>query len=134
MSAVKAIRALLVAHAPVAAIVGQRIYAGLVPEGSPYPILYIGEVSRTERLTTSLTGSSVLVMARVQVTAITRSYAECKALLQAARLDAGAHTGVIAGVTVRSITRQPIGPDFYDADVKTFEQSRDFMIVFTEEN
>ena len=28
-----------------------------------------------------------------------------------------------------SVTRQPVGPDFYDPDVKTFEQSRDLLSV-----
>lgn len=134
MSAVKAIRALLVAHAPVAAIVGSRVFSGKVEEGTQYPYLFIHEVDRNERSTTSLAGSSVLVTARVQVTAFARSYGECKTLLQAAKLGAGAHTGVIAGVAVRSITRSTVGPDFYIADVKSYEQSRDFMIVFTEEN
>lgn len=134
MSAVKVIRALLGAHQPVVALIGSRIYAGMVPEGSVYPVMHLKEVSRSERLTTSLAGASVLVTARVQVTAIARSYGECKALLQAAKLDAGAHTGIIDGVTVRSISRQSVGPDLYEEDVKTFEQSRDFMIVFTEEN
>jgi hypothetical protein len=134
MSAVKAIRALQLACAPVAALVGTRIYAGLVPEGATYPVLHIKEISRRERLTTDLESKNVLVTARVQVTAIARSYAECKALLQAAKLGAGSHRGTVAGVSVDSVTRHPVGPDFYDEEVKTFEQSRDFMVVFTELN
>ncbi len=134
MSAVQAIRALQLACAPVAAIVGVRIYGGKVEEGTQYPYLFIHEVSRIERLTSSLAGASVLVTARVQVTPIARSYGECKALLQAAKLDAGAHTGAIAGVTVRSITRGAVGPNFHDAATDTYEQSRDFTIVFIEAN
>jgi hypothetical protein len=134
VSAVKAIRALQLACAPVAAIVGTRIYAGEAPEDAGYPYLFIHEVDRNERSTTSLAGNYVLVTARVQVTPIARSYGECKALLQAAKLDAGAHTGVIAGVTVRSVTRGAVGPDFHDAETDTYEQSRDFTIVFTEAN
>jgi hypothetical protein len=134
VSAVKAIRALQLACTPVAAIVGSRVFSGKVEEGTQYPYLFIHEVSRTERLTVSLAGNYALVTARVQVTPIARSYGECKALLQAARLDAGAHTGVIAGVTVRSITRGAVGPDFHDPETDTYEQSRDFTIVFTEAN
>jgi hypothetical protein len=134
MSAIKVIRALLLADADVVAIVGQRVFAGIVPQGSALPLLQLREVSRVERLTTGLTESTVLVTARVQVTALTKTYGSQKALLQAARLGAGAHTGVIAGVPVRAITRELFGPDMSDLETEIYEQSRDFKVIFTEPN
>jgi hypothetical protein len=134
MSAIKVIRALLLADAEVVAIVGQRVFAGIVPQGSALPLLQLREVSRVERLTTGLTESTVLVTARVQVTALTKTYPSQKALLQAARLGSGAHTGVIAGVSVRAVTRELVGPDMSDPETEIYEQSRDFKVIFIEPN
>ena len=134
MSAIKVIRSLLLADTDVTAIVGTRVYVGVVPQGAVLPLLQMSEVSRVEQLTASLSGPSVLVVARVQVTALTSSYASQKTLLQAAKLGSGAHTGVIAGVSVRSVTRDIVGPDMSDPNTEIFEQSRDFKVTFTEPN
>lgn len=134
MNAVLVIRALLIAHAPVTAIVGQRVHAGIVPAGTLFPMVHIKEISRAERHTVGLDGQYVMVTARVQVTAIAKSYSEQKALLQAVKLGPGAHTGVIAGLNVRSITREPVGPDLYDSETDIYEQSRDFKVTFLELN
>lgn len=134
MNAVLIIRALLIAHAPVTALVAQRVHAGIVPAGTLFPMVHIKEISRVEHHTIGLDSQYVLITARVQVTAIAKTYAEQKALLQAVKLGPGAHTGVIAGLTVRSITREPVGPDLYDSETDIYEQSRDFKVTFLELN
>lgn len=135
MAAVKIIRALLLAHAPVIALVGSgNIFAGTVPQGTILPAISIKEISRIESRTAGLNEATVMVTSRVQVTVLTNSYPQQKALLQAAKLGSGSHTGVIAGITVRSVTRDFVGPDLSNDDAGIFEQSRDFRVVFVETN
>lgn len=134
MSAAVVIRALLLAHGPVSAILGDRVHLGDVPQDEALPAIGVREISRIEQPTASLSESTVMVTARVQVTIHTKSYKEQKELLQAAKLAAGPHTGTISGVTVRSITRDIVGPDLSNQAAKTFEQSRDFKVVYIEPN
>lgn len=135
MSAIKVIRALLAAHAPVLALVpAARIVAGTVPQGTPLPAIGLTEISRVELPTVSLGQRAVQVTARVQVTVHASAYPEQKAVLQAARLGPGAHTGIVAGVAVRSVMRDVVGPDMTDDEAGVYQQSRDFKVVFVEEN
>lgn len=135
MSAIKVIRALLAAHAPVLALVpAARIVAGTVPQGTPLPAIGLTEISRVELPTVSLGQRAVQVTARVQVTVHASAYPEQKAVLQAARLAPGAHTGTVAGVAVRSVMRDVVGPDMTDDEAGVYQQSRDFKVVFVEAN
>ena len=135
MSAVKVIRALLAAHAPVLALVpAARIVAGTVPQGTPLPAIGLTEISRVEMPTVSLGQRAVQVTARVQVTVHASTYPNQKAVLQAAKLGAGAHTGTVAGVEVRSVMRDVVGPDMADDAAGVYQQSRDFKVVFVEAN
>ncbi|MGZ8339144.1 MAG: hypothetical protein ACXW2U_05465 [Telluria sp.] len=131
MSAVSIMRALLTAHAPLTTLVPvARIVSGDVPEGS-LPAIGIREISGIEQDTVSRAGNS-LVTARVQVTVYATSYPQQKAILKAAKLGAGTHTGTIAGYAVRSVLRDSVGPDMGSAEIPTFEQSRDFKVAFIE--
>ncbi|MGK5049608.1 tail completion protein gp17 [Janthinobacterium sp. GB4P2] len=135
MSAVKVVRALLLAHAPVLALVpAARIVVGTVPQGTPLPAIGLTEISRNELATVSLAQASVQVTARVQATVHANSYPEQKAVLQAAKLGPGAHTGIVAGIAVRSVMRDTVGPDLKSIGSDIFEQSRDFKVVFVEAN
>ena len=134
MSAVKVIRALLLAHAPVTALAGDKIFAGVIPQATVLPAIGIKEISRIEKKTVGLNGPTVLMTARIQVTVLAKSYPDQKVLLQASKLGPGAHTGVIAGVAVRSITRESVGPDLSDEEIGVFEQSRDFKVTYIEAN
>lgn len=129
MSAVAIIRALLVAHAPLVALVpAARIVAGTVPAGA-LPAIGITEVGSNDQDTVARTGAS-LVKARVQVTVYATAYPQQKAILKAAKLGPGVHTGLIAGYAVRSVLCDLVGPDMGDVTIPTFEQSRDFMVAF----
>ena len=135
MSAIKVIRALLAAHAPVLALVpAARIVAGTVPQGMPLPAIGLTEISRVELPTVSLGQRAVQVTARVQLTVHASTYPDQKAVLQAARLGPGAHTGTVAGVEVRSVMRDVVGPDMADDEAGVYQQSRDFKVVFIEAN
>jgi hypothetical protein len=75
MKSVKVIRALLLAHAPVLTLVdAKNIVFGDVPQGTILPAIGIKEISRVELGTVSLSQAAVLVRARVQVTALAKSY------------------------------------------------------------
>ncbi|ATQ78279.1 hypothetical protein CR152_30045 [Massilia violaceinigra] len=131
MSAVAIVRALLLAHEPILALVpAARIVAGTVPAGA-LPAIGITEVGGNEHDTVARAGNS-LVTSRVQVTVYASSYPQQKAVLKAAKLGAGVHTGPIAGCAVRSVLRDLIGPDMGDDAIPTFEQSRDFMVTYIE--
>lgn len=135
MSAIKVIRALLVAHAPVLALVpAARIVAGTVPQGMPLPAIGLTEISRVELPTVSLGQRAVQVTARVQVTVHASTYPDQKAVLQAAKLGPGVHTGTVASVEVRSVMRDVVGPDMKDDDAEIYQQSRDFKVVYVETN
>lgn len=135
MSAIRVIRALLIAHSPVVALVlPERIVAGELVQGTPLPAISLTEISRVEMPTASLAQRAVQVTARVQVTVHAQSYEQQKLVLQAAKLGPGAHTGMVDGVQVRSVLRDVVGPDMKDAAASIYEQSRDFKVVFVEEN
>lgn len=127
-------RALLLAHPPVAALLNPAsVVLGTVPPGV-IPAIGIKEISRTEFATVSRGEKRILVTTRVQVTVYAKSYAAQKELLDAAKLAPGTHRGTHAGTNVKSVLRDVVGPDFTDDDVKLFEQSRDFMVTHTEDN
>ena len=135
MSSVKVMRALLLAHAPVAALVAaDKVFAGTIPQGVALPAIGIKEIGSSELATVSLGQAAVLITSRVQVTVLAKSYPAQKALLLAAKLGPGAHSGQIAGVMVRSVIRDAVGPDLSDDAAGIYEQSRDFKVTFVEAN
>lgn len=134
MNGVMILRTLLLSHAPVSAIVGSQVAAGVLRQGSTLPAVGIREISRVEEPTVSNGEAKVLVRARIQVTAFAKSYPDQKALLQAIKLGAGTYTGTIAGVSVLSVTRDSVGPDLSDEAAEIYEQSRDFKVAYLEAN
>lgn len=131
MSAVAIVRALLVGHAPLTAIVpAARIVAGDVNLDA-LPAIGIREISAVEQDTVSRAGNS-LIRARVQVTVYAESYPQQKTILRTTKLGAGVFTGQVAGYAVRSVLREAVGPDMGNSAIPTFEQSRDFMVAYIE--
>jgi hypothetical protein len=135
MDAVAVMRALLLAHAPLTDLVGDRIIAGTVPLSAVTPVAVgLTEVGRNDADTVAREGATTLVTARVQVTVYATTYPAMKAALNAARLGSGVFTGVIAGLQVRSVLRDSVGPDLSDEEPGIAEQSRDFMVTYIEPN
>jgi hypothetical protein len=131
MDGVAVIRVLALAHAPLTDLVGDRIVAGDVPSEMSLPAVGLKEISRAEQDTVSREGRA-LVTARIQLTVHAKSYPQQKALLRAAGLGQGVKTGVIAGVAVRSVLRDAVGPDMGNSDAGIFEQPRDFKVTYIE--
>jgi hypothetical protein len=135
MNGVFVMRKLLQAHAPLMALMSaDSVVAGTVPQGDSLPAIGITEVSRSEFATVANGETSTLVRARIQITVHAKSYPSQKAVLLAAKLGAGVHSGVIAGVKVRSVRRGDVGPDFSDDSAGIYQQSRDFFVHYIEQN
>lgn len=135
MNSVKVIRALLVANAPVLAIVpAAQVIAGVLPQGTALPALGITEVSTVELGRIDAQSPTTLVESRVQVTVFTATYPAQKTLLDAVRKACNYQRGSLAGVTVVSVRRGSNGPDFNDSESGFFMQSVDFMVTYHEIN
>lgn len=129
MNAIAIMRALLLAHPPVVDLVGENVVAGDI-DYDQVPAIGLSEISRREQDTAAR--SSRMVTARVQVTVHARDYGQQKELLHATRLGPGVFTGVVAGVEVRSVLRDTVGPDLSDPGADLFQQSRDFIVTYLE--
>ena len=134
MDGVQVMLELMLAHAPLAALVGGNIMAGTIPADAGLPAVGVKEVSRTELDTVARGGATSLVTARVQVTAYAGSYPAMKDVLAATKLGAGTFTGMVAGVYVCSVLRDGVGPDLSDDAPGLYEQSRDFKVTYHEPN
>jgi hypothetical protein len=135
MSAVKVIRALLVADAAVLALLpAVRIIAGVLPQGTTLPAVAITEVSTIETGRIDAQAPTTLAEGRVQVTVIAASYPAQKQLLDAVRKACNYERGSIAGVPVVSVRRGGNGPDFNDPDNGFYMQSVDFRVTYHEAN
>ena len=136
MSAVAIMRALLIAHAPVAALVpAERVIAGTIPEGTQLPAISVMEVGGDELPTIARAGATTTNVMRVQVTTVALSYAMQKSLMAATKLGPGVHTGTVVGFDLKAVQPAGIGPDLNNLDDDgIYEQSRDFMVTFSEPN
>ena len=132
MSAIKIIRALMVADAALVALVpSNRTVAGIPAQGMALPLIALIEVSRTDRnlITGSATSQST---SRVQVTVMCKTDREQKELLAAVRHAARSKVGTLSGVANVAVHLDGTGPDFMTADPTIYQQAQDFMVSFTE--
>lgn len=132
MSAVKAIRVLLLASPAVAAIVGDRVSAGDVPANALRPAIGVHEVSNVPVGAFDAQAESSLATSRVQVTVHVKTYPEIAGLLRAARQACNFERGLIAGVDVVSIVRDIVGPDLESESGHA--KSIDFKVTYHEPN
>lgn len=132
MSAVKIIRSLLIAYAPLTALTtSDRIVAGVVPQGTALPAVAISEVSSMDRNIPS-PGALRYVTSRVQVTALAANYASQKTLLGYVRKACADQVGTIASINSVAVHTDSTGPDFNDPDAGFYMQSQDFIVSFSE--
>jgi len=128
----KVIRSLLVATPALNAVVESRIYPAPAPQATTLPCVTYAHVSTVVLPTISASGAYSLVQSRIDVTAITKTYAQQKALIEAIRIALDYQRGVIAGVEVISVIRGSIGPDARDDDLTLYSQSIDFLVTLRE--
>lgn len=133
MSAVNVVRYILANNATLlAAVPAARIMAGVIPIETVLPAISVNHISTIERTTVSMTEATVMATSRVQVTVMTKTYAQQKSILELVRKAMPNTNGSVNGVTVDSILPEVAGPDLRDDDAKIFFQSRDFIVKFLE--
>ena len=134
MSSEKIINTLLMAAAPVTAIVSTRISAGELAQGSVLPALGISHISTVEVSTIDASAPFKLVQTRIEVTVLAKDYPTVKDLIKKVRAACNYQRGVIGGFTVISIVRDTVGPDMRDSDLTVFSQTIDFKVTWQEPN
>ena len=132
MNGVVAVRALIVAHAPLTTLVPvAQIVAGVVQQGSALPALSLMSVSSIDRNIIKA-GAVRRVTERVQVTVLAATYPAAKAILKAVRQAAADRAPTIAGITQVTIHTDSAGPDFLDEQAGIHMQTQDFRVSFNE--
>lgn len=135
MSGVAIIRQLLADRAEMLAVLpAAKVIAGTIPQNTVLPALGVSEVSSNEQWTTARNLRVKMIRERVQVTIQAKDYSTMKRLLKVASLGAGVHTGMVKGISVRSVLPDGVGPEIPVGDDGIYEQSRDFMVTFIEAN
>ncbi len=131
MSDWKIIRALLVAHDPLIAVVpSNKIVAGDLPQSTVLPAISIQSISNIEQSKVSDTSSTVLMFARVQVTVHASSLKQQAEVLALVGRAIRGGRRIVAEVQVVDIQRDLIGPDMSDSAAGIFEQTRDFRVKY----
>lgn len=136
MSGAAIVRALLAQHQPLLDLVpAVKVFAGTAKQGTALPTIVCSTVSETEQGTTARNLSRKMIRERVQVTVLVGDdYPLLKKILKATALGAGIHRGTVAGFRVNSVMPWGVGPEIPPASDRILEQSRDFMVTFTEAN
>lgn len=132
MRAESVIYTLLTGNAGVTALVGAKIYPGRLPQNTVMPAISYELVSGHEILPINAQAGGVLLRSRVQVTVLAKSYAETKAVHEAARKALLFQRGLIGAVRVISITRDLIGADERDDELGLYIQSVDYLLIHDE--
>lgn len=131
MSDVKAIRHLLISHAPLTAVVPvARIVAGNLPVGCSIPAVSIAHISGVPG--SEISQQSPDKTARVQVTVKAANYPQQKQLIDLVCAAVPRTRGLIAGVQVESILRGSDGPDFSDDELQIYMQTQDFLVKYSQ--
>lgn len=138
MSGVAIIRELLANYTPVTDLVpAGRIYAGEIPQGTTVPTIGVREIDVQELPTVARRTAGKTSTARIQVTVNTKDpqgYPTMKNILKACALGPGVHTGTVLSYSVKSVLPAGIGPELPRGSDEIYEQSRDFMVTFSEPN
>lgn len=136
MRAEKVIYALLAADSGVTSLLGSgqsmRVYPGRLPQNTNMPAVAYEVISGIELTPIDAQAGRQVMQTRVQVTAMAKNYGEVKAVLEAVRIACLYKSGVIAGVTVLSVTRDNVGADLRDDDLALYLQSIDFVVMYYE--
>jgi hypothetical protein len=141
MSGVAIMRALLTAHAPLAALVeDDNIVAEALPENTQLNGIVLTHISGTDR-NIPLPGARRRVTERVQVNALGKTYPEAKEIVKMARkaaadkilADLSEYEGFddldLTDIVVHTSVQ---GPDDYNEDAAIHIASQDFLVGFNE--
>lgn len=137
MSGAAIVRALLAQHQPLLDLApAGKVFAGIAKQGTPLPTVVCTTISESEQGTTARNLPRKMIRERVQVTVLVGDgdYVLLKKIMKATALGAGIHRGTVAGFRVNSVMPWGVGPEIPPASDRILEQSRDFMVTFTEAN
>lgn len=136
MSAVVIMRNLMLAWAPVTALVPpERIRIGVLPQDiGTLPAIGITSVGGDAIETTARNLSVETIRERVQVTVYAKSYQEQERILLACKLGPGVHNGEVGSHYVNSAIPLGTNPAIPPGEDGIYERSRDFMVTFREAN
>ena len=132
MRAEKVVYDLLTGSEAVTALVGLKIYPGLIPQNTTMPAVSYELISSVDIPPINAQASGVILRSRVQVSALARTYAEVKTIQEAIRRALLFKSGLIAGVQVNAITRELIGSDERDDESGLYMQGVDFLLIHDE--
>lgn len=122
MSHLEAVRALLLADASVAALVGTRVYPLSAPQGAARPFLVVTSVSDVPATTMNGLPADLLRNARVQVDSYAETYLEAHALFEAVNNEVAALSGPTISAVLLSAS------DMRDDETGLYRKSADFSV------
>lgn len=132
MRAEKVVYDLLTGSEAVTALVGLKIYPGLIPQNTTIPAVSYELISSVDIPPINAQAGGVILRSRVQVSVLARTYAEVKTIQEAIRPALLFKSGLIAGVQVNAITRELIGSDERDDESGLYMQGVDFLLIHEE--
>ncbi len=132
MRAEKVVYDLLTGSEAVTALVGLKIYPGLIPQNTTIPAVSYELISSVDIPPINAQAGGVILRSRVQVSVLARTYAEVKTIQEAIRRALLFKSGLIAGVQVNAITRELIGSDERDDESGLYMQGVDFLLIHEE--
>lgn len=133
-----ALVAALKADPAVVAIVGDRVFPGIVPQTVSLPAIAYQVVSLARNRPRDLAGRNLIPSARIQISALSRSLSECEAAIEAVRQAIDAFRGDLggAGLTVVdtiAIDERDLHEDVGDATARPiFRTVADYLVRFRE--
>lgn len=136
MSGVVVIRQLLVAHAPLVALIDPdelppRITSDLFGQGVVLPALRIWKVSGVDGAAIA-PGATRHLRERVQVDVLARNRPELGQLLPLVRRACADKRPAVSGLTAVSVVFAGEGPDGYDTEISARSASLDFIVTYNE--
>lgn len=128
-----AAQTLLQSNEAIAAVIGDRVYSDVLPLGVSYPAVSI-ELISGKRITAPLLANADpnSVDTTLQITAWGPRKAETKAVSKLIRQAIRRWRGEVDGFRIDDITIGLEGPNFYDADLKLYASSNDYIFSHTE--
>ena len=128
MSAEKVIYNLLTTNTALKAVVpSAKVYASLIPLGTPLPAIAYMLVSSVEETSMGLTTQRL--RSRVQVTIATKSYPQVKEIAALVVAACNHKQGTFNNVQVDSVIKDVVGADFRDDEAGIYYSTIDFRIA-----
>lgn len=132
MNGTAAVRQLLVAYAPLTALVpATRIVTGANAQGTTLPAIAITEVSGVDRNIPN-PGANRHVRERVQITVMAANYPAVVAILKQARRAAADQMPTVAGISNVVVHTDGQGPYFTDEAAAIHMKTQDFRVTYNE--